>query len=217
MPSHADTHDWDKLARWQKDLEAAEPDGPAVYAVFLVSEKDTIAHDVFRSLRASFEERGAGFAHLVIFGQHGVSATARALQGELGLAGEGLPALALFGGDAEDGEYITMDLVSLAPGSETEPEQADAFWTSAMFWSDEVMSGAASLDPAVVTNVLSVPTGGQPGPVTVDFEEVLLWAETKMDESIEAGGPAELNRVLGKRLSDICAAVVGSLGKQDGN
>ena len=99
MPSHADTHDLDKLRRWQKDLEATPDDAPAVYAIFLVSEADTAAHDIFRAFRASFEERKAGFAHLVIFGQHGVSTAVRALQGNLGLAEDGLPTLVLFGGD----------------------------------------------------------------------------------------------------------------------
>ena len=85
MPNHADAHDRDKLLRWQKDLAATTDTAPPVYAVFLVSEKDTTAHDIFRAFRTSFEERRAGFAHLVIFGQHGVSATVRDLQGELAL------------------------------------------------------------------------------------------------------------------------------------
>ena len=216
MPSHADNHDLDKLKRWQKDLEAT-PSPPAVYAVFLVSERDTVAHDTFRIFRDSFEERKAGFAHLVIFGQHGVSATARALQVELGLPDGGLPALALFGGDTEDGDYITLDMASLNRGSEAEPEPTAAYWTSAIFWSDEVMNNASPGDPAVVTNVLAAPTGGRPGSAVLDLEEVLLWAEAKMDESMEAGGPPELNRVLAKRLSDICAAVVENLGERNDN
>ena len=84
MTSRADTHDLDKLHRWQKDLEAVSPDAPPVYAIFLVSERDTMAHDVFRSFRTSFEEHGLGFAHLVIFGQHGVSGTARRLLDKFG-------------------------------------------------------------------------------------------------------------------------------------
>jgi hypothetical protein len=213
MTSHADTHDLDKLKRWQKDLEADSPDSPAVYAIFLVSERDTVAHETFRIFRDSFEERGAGFAHLVIFGQHGVSETARRLGAELELAEDMLPTLALFGGDAEDGEYITMDLISLNRGSESEPEPKAAYWTSAMFWSYAIISGAYPGSASVVTNVLAAPTGGQPGSAVLDLEEALRWAETKMDESIKAGGPPELNRVLTKRLSDLGSAVLESLGK----
>ena len=43
----------------------------------------------------SFEERDAGFQNLVIFGQHGVSSTVRAVASRLGLEGEPLPQLAL--------------------------------------------------------------------------------------------------------------------------
>ena len=66
MPTRADTHDLDKLKRWQKDLETTPDDAPAVYAIFLVSEADTAAHNIFRAFRTSFEERQASFAHLVI-------------------------------------------------------------------------------------------------------------------------------------------------------
>ena len=217
MPSRADTHDLDKLKRWQKELEGDALESPAVFAIFLVSERDTVAHDTFRIFRDSFEARGTGFANLVIFGQHGVSATALAMQVELSLPADSLPALALFGGDAEDGEYITMDLVSLNRGSEAEPEPRSAFWTSIMLWSNEVMNNPSSGEPAAVTNVLSAPTGGRPRPAALDLEEVLLWAETKMDESIEAGGPRELNRVIRKRLCDICAATGEALGEQKDN
>ena len=96
MPSRADTHDLDKLKRWQKDLEDT-PDGvPPVFAIFLVSGEDRAAHDVFRAFRTSFEERNLGFAHLVIFGQHGVSETARRLQARFGLEEGGAPSLVLF-------------------------------------------------------------------------------------------------------------------------
>ncbi len=217
MPSHADNHDLDKLRRWQGDLEATPDDAPPLFAIFLVSERDTVAHGTFRMFRNSFEERGAGFANLVIFGQHGVSETARRLRAELELAEDMLPALALFGGDAEDGEYITLDLVSLNRGSEAEQEPTAAYWTSAMFWSDAIMNGASPGDPAMVANVLASPAGGQPGSAALDMAEVLLWAETKMDESKEADGLRELNRVLRKRLTDICTAAVKAPGGQGGN
>ena len=133
MPSHADTHDLDKLRRWQKDLEATPDDAPAVFAIFLVSEADTAAHDVFRAFRASFEERKAGFAHLVIFGQHGVSTTVRALQGNLGLAEDGLPTLVLFGGGADDGpEFVRL------PATARVDEDGDD-WQAALARAEGVM------------------------------------------------------------------------------
>ena len=95
MTTRADQHDLDKLRRWRGDMKPAPgPDFP-VHAVFLVSEKDRGAHDVFREFRRSFEERKAGFENLVIFGQHGVSEAVHAVSGALGLSGEPLPQLAL--------------------------------------------------------------------------------------------------------------------------
>ena len=95
MTSRADGHDLDKLHRWRADLE--QPDGTAfpIHAVFLVSEADRAAHDVFRAFRSSFEARSAGFQNLVIFGQHGVSSAVRAVAGRLGLDDEPLPQLVL--------------------------------------------------------------------------------------------------------------------------
>ena len=132
MPSHADTHDRDKLLRWQKDLAAAAPDAPPVYAVFLVSAADTAAHDIFRAFRGSFEERKAGFAHLVIFGQHGISTTVRALQQELGLPEDGLPTLALFVGKD------TPTVILLPPGAPAGKPEA-AGWLAALAKAEVVM------------------------------------------------------------------------------
>ena len=141
--SHADIHDLDKLNRWQKDLAVAAPDAPPVFAIFLVSESDKTAHDIFRAFRSSFEERNAGFAHLVIFGQHGVSTTVHGLQEELGLPPDGLPQLVIFGG--EDG--TDPDVVSL-PGGEAEGAKSDtdAPWQVALRRAEEVFDsgGAAS-------------------------------------------------------------------------
>jgi len=94
--SHADNHDRDKLTRWHSDLVAGSPGKFPTYAIFLVSADDRDAHDVFREFRSSFEERGAGFEHLVIFGQHGVSTTLFGLMSRLGLGKEEIPSLALF-------------------------------------------------------------------------------------------------------------------------
>lgn len=114
MASHADTHDLDKLLRWQKDLEAAPADAPGVFAIFLVSGEDRAAHGVFRTFRTSFEERDMGFAHLVIFGQHGVSKTCRSLRERFGLEAGGGPSLALL---AEGGSQIRV--VPLPVGEES--------------------------------------------------------------------------------------------------
>jgi hypothetical protein len=80
--SYADHHDRDKLTRWYRDLSSGPSGRFPVYAIFLVSERDRDAHDIFRQFRASFEARGAAFDRLVIFGQHGISSTARALLAE---------------------------------------------------------------------------------------------------------------------------------------
>ena len=95
MTSRADRHDLDKLRRWRADMDAPGGAEFPVHAMFLVSEVDRAAHDVFRAFRSSFEERDAGFQNLVIFGQHGVSGAVRAVAGRLGLEGEPLPQLAL--------------------------------------------------------------------------------------------------------------------------
>jgi hypothetical protein len=95
MSSHADQHDLDKLGRWHRELTKGSPGTFPVFAIFLVSAEDRVAHDIFRKFRNSFEVRHAGFANLVIFGQHGISTTAQSLSAELGLSQESLPALAL--------------------------------------------------------------------------------------------------------------------------
>lgn len=227
--SHADNHDRDKLRRWQSDLAAVAPDAPAVYAIFLVSEADKAAHDIFRTFRTSFEERfedrEAGFAHLVIFGQHGISATLRRIQAELDLLPEELPTLALFGGDAEDAEYITADVISLPRGGPSDSDSGsgsgtelrEAYWWTTMYWSDSVLAGAIDNAASITTDVLAPlrddPSDDKLEPEDLDLEQALLWAEAKMDESIAASGPPELNRVLRKRLSDLCKSVAESLGE----
>ena len=149
MPTRADTHDLDKLKRWQKDLETTPDDAPAVYAIFLVSEADTAAHDIFRAFRASFEERQAGFAHLVIFGQHGVSTTVRALQGELGLAEDGLPALVVFVGDSDDEPEIVR-LPAGANGGECDD------WEATLARAEGVMDGVGKRSGVMRDKVLEM-------------------------------------------------------------
>ena len=98
MPDTPDSHDLDKLTRWHDGLisESGETGGKfPVCALFLASGDDRRAHDIFRVYRTAFEELGAGFHDLVIFGQHGVSSVSEALVPGLGLAGLRIPALAL--------------------------------------------------------------------------------------------------------------------------
>ena len=93
--SRADQHDQDKLARWHRDLADGGSGDFPLHALFLVSEDDRAAHDVFRAFRSRFEELGAGFQHLVIFGQHGVSQAEQTLLARLDLAEDAIPSLVL--------------------------------------------------------------------------------------------------------------------------
>lgn len=118
MPeSHADSHDRDKLDRWRQGLEQDEPGSFPVCAVFLVSEKDQNAHDIFRKFRDSFETRNAGFHHLVIFGQHGVSTTVGALLAELNLPLGHLPCLVM--APLAGGEGVKVFQLPSGKGPET--------------------------------------------------------------------------------------------------
>ncbi len=110
----ADQHDLDKLARWRQDLSGGDTAQFPVYCVFLVSPDDLASHQVFRRFRSSFEDRAAGFQHLMIFGQHGISATLKALLAEFGLSLEQLPALALLTTPA----VSTVHTTALAQGNE---------------------------------------------------------------------------------------------------
>ena len=100
--SQADTHDLTKLERWLESMRNEEPDGFPVHAVFLVSSEHEKAHDVIRRFRESFQARGSGFRHLVIFGQHGLSSAAVALAGEWEEKVEELPLLALVTGASQE-------------------------------------------------------------------------------------------------------------------
>ena len=107
--SHADSHDLDKLARWHQELLTDESGRFPAVALFLVGPDDRSAHDVFREFRSSFEERGAEFQQLTIFGQHGVSTTERQLLAALGVPEESLPLLALLS-DASAAEAWTLPM-----------------------------------------------------------------------------------------------------------
>ncbi len=97
MPHHFDPHDHEKLLRWRDDLAQApiEPEGFPAMALFLVKPNATGSHDIFRRYRTEFEKGDASFAHLVVFGMHGVSATVRGLLGQAGLSEDDLPVMML--------------------------------------------------------------------------------------------------------------------------
>lgn len=86
-----------------------------MYAVFLVSEADRPAHGIFREFRDRFEAWSAGFEHLVIFGQHGLSSTAHGLLNGFGLSLEAVPALVLFSSPLDSQAYA-LPLVAASPG-----------------------------------------------------------------------------------------------------
>jgi hypothetical protein len=157
--SRADQHDEDKLARWHRDLAGGVPGGFPVYAVFLVSEADRAAHDVFRAFRSRFEELGAGFQHLVIFGQHGVSQAEQALVARLGLASDAIPSLVLLTASDPPRVY-TLPLTSGDVGSEVkDPDQAP--WRQVMAWVELAEPGAGDGEGKVKVRALAL--GDIPG------------------------------------------------------
>ncbi len=133
--SRADQHDQDKLARWHRDLAGGVTGGPPrgfpVYAMFLVSAEDRAAHDVFRAFRSRFEELGAGFQHLVIFGQHGVSQAEQTLLARLGLAADAIPSLVLL--TASDPPLVySLPLLAGDVRQADDPQQAP--WRRVLAW-----------------------------------------------------------------------------------
>ena len=121
MTNRSDQHDLDKLDRWQKALTEPRTNGFPVYAVFLVSEADQAAHDIFRAFRNSFEQRGAGFGNLVIFGQHGVSSMVHALLSRLTLTRDSIPLLVLLTSHDDSLVYI----LPLPPGDASDPNKGE--------------------------------------------------------------------------------------------
>ena len=160
--THADSHDLDKLSRWSQALDSDQPGQFPVYAMFIVGPQDRSAHDVFRGFRSTFQEAGAKFEHLVIFGQHGVSRTALELLGLLGQPLESLPLLILFP-DLAAKEYYWARLETGGPG-----EDPDETSRSSDSGSDEICrmllarieDGAASdLRLASVPGLVGAPLG----------------------------------------------------------
>ena len=118
MSHHYDQHDHEKLLRWRDDLAATpiEPEGFPAMALFLVKPNATGAHDIFRRYRTEFEKRDASFAHLVVFGMHGVSATVRGLLAQAGLTEDDLPVVML----APTADPCAVTAVRLPPGESIE-------------------------------------------------------------------------------------------------
>ena len=127
MTSHADQHDLDKLGRWRRELTEGSRGSFPVYAIFLVSADDRLAHDIFRKFRSSFEARNADFANLVIFGQHGISTTAQSLLSEFGLSQDSLPVLALVERNSFSSVY-TLALPSGVGGAIIDEGPGPAEW-----------------------------------------------------------------------------------------
>ena len=149
--SHPDSHDADKLARWQRDLLANTGGGFPVYAVFLVSADDQAAHHIFRQYRSSFESLGAGFEHLVIFGQHGVSRVELSLLSEFGLSAAAIPTLVL----VVPSQGNTVYCLSLPAGNAADPApgQSPQPWQGAL-----AMVERASAEQAKGMDLSAVPT-----------------------------------------------------------
>ncbi len=135
MPDTPDSHDLDKLTRWHDGLISESGRGGAqfpVCALFLASGDDRRAHDIFRVYRTAFEELGAGFHDLVIFGQHGVSSTSEALVPGLELTGLRIPALALITRGDPPVCYTTVLPSGALPDGESEDAGDDVPWRKAL-------------------------------------------------------------------------------------
>ena len=144
MAETPDSHDLDKLTRWHEGLTSAAGGRFPVCALFLASGDDNRAHDIFRVYRTAFEEMGAGFHDLVIFGQHGMSSTCAALIPGLGLSGLQVPSLVLISGDGS--VYHTAGLPSgtLAEG-QSEIDGNDVPWRVALEAVKQAAGNAAEL------------------------------------------------------------------------
>ncbi len=128
--SHPDSHDADKLARWQRDLLANTAGGFPVHAVFLVSADDQAAHHIFRQSRSSFESLAAGFEHLVIFGQHGVSRAELNLLSGFGLSAAAIPTLVLV--VPSEGNSVYSLPLPAGNAAEPAPGQSPQPWQEAL-------------------------------------------------------------------------------------
>jgi hypothetical protein len=145
MAETPDSHDLDKLTRWHDALTSETGGQFPVCALFLASAEDRRAHDIFRVYRTAFEELGAGFHDLVIFGQHGVSSTSEALVPGLGLTGLRTPALALITGRDPPVCHTTVLPAGALPGAESEEEEDETPWKKALKSIREAVGAGTSL------------------------------------------------------------------------
>ncbi len=175
MPSRADAHDADKLRRWRTDLSDSPSQTFPVYAMFLVSERDRAAHDVFRSFRSSFEDRGAGFGNLVIFGQHGVSSTVHLMLQKLGLASDAIPLLVLW----QSSEFPQVCHLPL-PAGETGQDSRDLPNPSDLLGRvEQLVSGLDNQSPT--SDIPAISTA------SVAAQDVLSWVSGLADTVATAG------------------------------
>jgi hypothetical protein len=153
MAQSPESHDLDKLTRWHEGLTSQTGGGFPVCALFLVTAEDRRAHDIFRIYRTEFEELGAGFHDLVIFGQHGVSSTSTALVPGLGLSGLQIPALALI----TSGDPPTCYTAALPVGVPTEEppdtEEDGVAWKKAL---GIISSAAREGSPPALDDVIGL-------------------------------------------------------------
>ena len=154
QPSHADRHDLDKLIRWKAGLDGAVDSAPfPVGAIFLVGPQDRVAHDIFRRYRSVFEELGGGFQHLVIFGQHGISATLLEFLYQLGASLDDVPLLALAPAD-DPGRVVRLPLPKGEGGGELDDSQT---WGIALA---SIRAAASGLGPLSLPDDLDGAGGG---------------------------------------------------------
>ena len=118
--THADTHDLEKMERWHQGLKGEIEIRFPVCAIFLASGDDQLSHDIFRKFRKSFEKRDAGFHHLIIFGQHGISTAVIGFLEYLDLPLGSLPYLSI----ASDVRAREITLFKLPPGGHPGPAPA---------------------------------------------------------------------------------------------
>ena len=127
-----DSHDLDKLTKWHEGLVSESENSFPVCALFLASGEDNRAHDIFRIYRSAFEELGAGFHDLVIFGQHGTTSTCAALIPGLQLSGLTVPSLVLI----TNNEGLVFHTFGLPEGSladgQAEDDGASISWRDAL-------------------------------------------------------------------------------------
>ena len=132
MAVDPDSHDLDKLTKWHQGLTSAGRGEFPVCALFVTSGADRRAHDIFRVYRTAFEELGAGFHDLVIFGQHGDSGASAALVPGLGLSGFQIPLLSLIKFGSPPVCHTTVLPAGALPEGESEEAGANVPWKKAL-------------------------------------------------------------------------------------